>query len=137
MLLVQNTIILRPAFAGLFLCSKGVKMAKDDMRVVLYKILTYLYQCLKDGVKPNIQQAQKLCDVNPLYWNAVIDDCIERKLIRVPLKSPFKDVYDDLQITLDGVEYLEEAKPMNRVKQVIGEAFEVVLKRAIEVSKLC
>ena len=29
-------------------------MAKDDYFVVMYKILAYLYQCLKDGVKPNI-----------------------------------------------------------------------------------
>lgn len=112
-------------------------MTKDDMHVVVYKILTYLYQCLKDGVKPNIKQAQKLCEINPLYWNAVIDNCIDRGLIKVPFKSPFKDVYDDLQITLDGVEYLEDAKPMNRVNRIIGEAFEVVLKSAIEVSKLC
>lgn len=112
-------------------------MTKDDMHVVVYKILTYLYQCLKDGVEPNIKQAQKLCEINPLYWNAVIDNCIDRGLIKVPFKSPFKDMYDDLQITLCGVEYLEDAKPMNRVKQIIGEAFEVVLKSAIEVSKLC
>lgn len=112
-------------------------MSKDDMHVVIYKILTYLYQCLKEGVKPNVQQAQKICNINPIYWNAVVDDCIDKGYIKVPIKSPFTEVYYELRITSDGVEYLDEAKPMNKVKQVIGEAFDVVLKSAVEISRLC
>ena len=29
-------------------------MASDDMHVVMYKILKYLYECLKKGVEPNM-----------------------------------------------------------------------------------
>lgn len=112
-------------------------MAKDDMLVVIYKILTYLYQCLKDGVNPNVNQAQKLCDINPVYWNAVIDDCIDRGFIKVPMQSPFLKEYRDLRITSLGVEYLEEAKPMNKIKHAIGEAFEIALRNAIEITILC
>ncbi len=112
-------------------------MAKDDMHVVIYKILTYLYQCLKEGVEPNVQQAQKICGINPVYWNAVVGECIDCGYIKVPVKRLFDSEYDKLKITLNGVEYLEESKPISRVRQVIGEAFEAVLKSAIEVSKLC
>lgn len=112
-------------------------MAKDDMHVVIYKVLTYLYQCLKEGVTSNVQQAQKLCDVNPIYWNAVVDDCIDKGYIKVLTKSPYVSAYNELRITSDGVEYLDNSKPMNKVKQVIGEAFEVVLKSAVEISRLC
>ena len=112
-------------------------MAKDDMHVVIYKILTYLYQCLKEGVEPNVRQAQKLCGINAVYWNAVVDDCIDNGYIKVPVKTLFGNGYEKLRITSAGVEYLDDAKPMNKVKQVLGEAFEVVLKSAIEVSKLC
>ena len=112
-------------------------MAKDDMHVVIYKVLTYLYQCLKEGIKPNVYQAQKVCDINAVYWNAVVQDCIEHKYIAVPFKDPFTETYTELRITSDGVEYLENAKPMNKVKQFIGKAFEIVLKNAIEITKLC
>lgn len=116
---------------------KDSTMAKDDMHVVIYKILTYLYQCLKEGVEPNVYQAQKICGINPVYWNAVVDDCIDKGYIKVPIKSPFAETYTNLRITSDGVEYLDDAKPMNKVKHVIGETFEVVLKSAIEVTRLC
>ena len=112
-------------------------MAKDDMHVVIYKILTYLYQCLKEGVEPNVHEAQRICGINPVYWNAVVNDCIEKGYIRVPFKSPFTGTYERLEVTSDGVEYLEVNKMMNKVKNVIGEAFEVVLRSAIEISKLC
>lgn len=112
-------------------------MAKDDMHVVIYKILSYLYQCLKEGIDPNIEQAQKICGINEVYWNAVVDDCIDRKYIKVPIRDPFAKAHTMLRITSDGVEYLDNAKPMHKVKNVIGKAFEVVLQNAIEITKLC
>lgn len=30
-------------------------MAQDDMHVVMYKILAYLYSCMKEGMKPQLR----------------------------------------------------------------------------------
>ena len=33
-------------------------MARDDFEVVEYKVLAYLNQCLKDGVRPSAARAE-------------------------------------------------------------------------------
>lgn len=88
----------------------------------------FLYECLKEGVKPSEYQAKKLCDINPAYWDAVIDGCKDLGCI---------NAYNGLQITLDGVEYLDSNKPMKKVRKAIGDTFEEVLKDAIDISRLC
>ena len=34
-------------------------MAADDFDVVVFKVLSYLYQCIKAGVEPNPDKAQE------------------------------------------------------------------------------
>ena len=112
-------------------------MAKDDMHVVIYKILTYLYQCIKDGVNPNANQAQKLCDINPVYWNAIVEDCVDRGFIKTPCQTASSQSLRRWRITFSGVEYLEESSSMNKIKHAIGESFEIALRNAIEITKMC
>lgn len=112
-------------------------MAKDDYPVVIYKILTYLYQCLKQGVKPDVAQAQKLTGINNIYWHSVVCDCIERGLIRTTIKDPFASSYTNINITFKGVEFLEKNSNMAKVKRTLGEAFQTVLTTAIQAAKLC
>jgi hypothetical protein len=50
-------------------------MAKDDYHVIVYKILAYLYSCLKKGENP--EKEYLLCDgalfnINHTYWLYII-----------------------------------------------------------------
>ena len=40
-------------------------MAFDDYEVVVYKILVYLYECIKAGVPPSPEKAKELCNQTP------------------------------------------------------------------------
>jgi len=45
-------------------------MAKNDMEVIMYKILRYLYECMKLGVEPELEQFawnSKLFDIPQSY----------------------------------------------------------------------
>ena len=41
-------------------------MAADDFDAVVFKVLSYLYQCIKDGVEPNPDKEQEFA-----FWSSV------------------------------------------------------------------
>ena len=54
-------------------------MASDDMHVVMYKILKYLYECLKKGVEPNMEMFDAdALGVNERYWTVIMQELMER-----------------------------------------------------------
>ena len=42
-------------------------MASDDYDVVVFKLLSCLYACLKQGVEPNTVKAQEVAGCNDIY----------------------------------------------------------------------
>lgn len=46
-------------------------MASDDFEVVAYKILSYLYRCMKNGKKVDIAALRQLVGCNEAYFGAV------------------------------------------------------------------
>lgn len=111
-------------------------MAADDFDVIVYKVLSYLYQSIKDGVKPSAAKAQEIAKVNPVYWNAVISDLTDRGLVKANIVRMLDSTsYGDVRITSAGVDYLSESPKMRKVKEFLGAAFDVALHIAIEASK--
>ncbi|RGM70765.1 hypothetical protein DXB98_09305 [Collinsella sp. OM07-12] len=111
-------------------------MAADDFDVVVFKVLSYLYQCIKDGVEPNPAKAQELAKINPVYWRAVVSDLIDRKLVvATVLKTTGETLYYDLRITSAGVDYLNESPKMRKVKEFLGTALDVAIHIAVEATK--
>lgn len=111
-------------------------MSADDFDVVVFKVLTYLYQCIKDGVEPNPDKAQEFAKINPVYWRAVIADLVDRKLVAAAtLKTLGETRYYGLRITSAGVEYLDESPKMHKVKKFLGPALDVALHAFIEATK--
>ena len=46
-------------------------MAKDDMEVIMYKILKYLYECMKKDIDPQMEDFSwnsKLFRIPQNYW---------------------------------------------------------------------
>lgn len=59
-------------------------MAKDDYHVVVYQILSYLYQCLKLGKKVNekcINNNNEYISINLDYWKYIIVSMVEQGYI--------------------------------------------------------
>lgn len=53
------------------LCEGGI-MASDDFEVVAFKILSYLYRCMKNGKKVDIASLRQLVGCNETYFGAVV-----------------------------------------------------------------
>lgn len=109
-------------------------MAKDDMHVIAYKILSYLYACLKSGKEPlkSVYGSNgTLFDIPESYWVVIMEKLAENGYIkgfkamktmegmRIPIQC-------DLCITMAGVEYLQENSMMRKVAKTLKEAKDTI-----------
>ena len=116
-------------------------MAKDDMDVIIYKILRYMYECMKAGHKPAMEDMCcncKLFDIPERYWESIIRELIDAGYVRgityrITKSGPLINMTDDVSITLDGVHFLEENSRMAKAKQFLGSAFEIVLDTVLKI----
>lgn len=116
-------------------------MAKDDMDVIMYKILRYMYEVMKQGKTPELSDmcyGCKLFTIPKGYWEQIIYELIEAGYVRGFLYCRTKDgpvitMMDTAGITLSGVHFLEENSRMAKAKQFLGRGFEIVLESIIAV----
>lgn len=95
-------------------------MSKDDMHVVAYKVLRYVYACNKRGIDPDPVDIYNLTGVNKRYLNQVLDELTEKRLMK-------GYNFHAMRITLDGETYLKENSAMKKVKDFLGAGFDKVL----------
>ena len=116
-------------------------MAKDDMDVIIYKILRYMYECMKRGHAPRLEDMCCNCSffkIPERYWNQIIIELAESGYVRGFLYRTTKDgavvtMTDSVTITLAGVHFLEENSRMKKAGQFLGSASEVVLDMVLKV----
>lgn len=83
-------------------------MARDDYYVIVYKILSYLYQCLKLGKKIDEEYIS-----NVQYDRTWCGEIIISNL-------------DQAQITPKGIEYLDDNSLMEKAKKFLKETKEIM-----------
>lgn len=121
--------------AGGILMKGEMGMAKDDMDVIIYKILRYMYERVKRGETPRLEDMCydcKLFHIPEGYWNQIIVELAESGYVRGFLCRRTKSglvvtMMDDVSITLAGVHFLEENSRMRKAGEFLGKAFEIVL----------
>ena len=116
-------------------------MAQNDMEVIMYKILRYLYECMKQDIAPDLQKYgwhSELLDIPRKYWCKIIRILVDKRLavgfsilvmkegIQIQTKPP-------IEITYEGREFLRENSGMKKAQVFCGEAFEVLLSAAVGV----
>ena len=55
-------------------------MAQNDMEIIVYKILSYLYECMKSGKHPRMEDMGCVCQMFRIpqeYWNQVMEELID------------------------------------------------------------
>lgn len=115
-------------------------MANNDMEVIMYKVLNYLYKCMKADVIPNKEDLIRDCDLVNIpenYWTQVVIELCDRGFVkgihtRATKSGPLIFVNPDVRITFDGVEFLKENSTMKKVKDFLGKTYEIVLSQAIQ-----
>lgn len=104
-------------------------MAQDDMYVVMYKILAYLYDCLKKGVAPVEKHYSHDGDVLHIpyrYWCRIMQELVSHGYINGVL------IVEDMAgdpiiadcdpcITMEGVEFLQENSTMRKALKFLQE----------------
>lgn len=98
-------------------------MAKNDYFVMAYKLLQYLYECLKSEKKPDTEKIKfntKHFPVGEDYFNYLIETLAEDGYIRNVAvfradNSVIVHLDEDIQITPKGIEYIRENSLMNKI----------------------
>lgn len=97
-------------------------MAQDDMHIIIYKLLAYLYDCMKKGKPADLAMLESdgavFGGVPERYRCSIIAQVVERGYV-TGMKLFYSDnepsiVVSNPSITLDGVEYMFENTMMQR-----------------------
>ena len=104
-------------------------MARDDYFIIVYQLLSYLYQCLKKGEKVNPKYLkadspffkQTLADS---YWRYILkhmvsQNYIEGIVVDDPLDNAGTLIYnlEEATITPEGIEYLNDNSVLSKVRE--------------------
>lgn len=116
-------------------------MIQNDMEVIMYKILKYLYECMKRDVDPDLQKYgwhSALIDVPQQYWCKIIRILTDKGLITGFAILSTKDgihiqIDPPVEITYEGREFLRDNSGMQKAKEACGKAFDVLLSAALGV----
>ena len=111
-------------------------MAKDDYHVIAYRILAYLYACLKTGEKPSLGYLRYGTEDFPIgkdYWNYILrhlyEDGFVEGVVVMPVvgsRSKAVKITEDIMVTPEGIAYLDENSAMQRAKKFLKELKETI-----------
>ena len=92
-------------------------MARDDYFLMVYRILSYLYRCIRNGKQPDEEYLRPQVKDFPIeygYWsyiweNMVKDGLVENvSIVSVDGAEPLVRLHCNTRITPNGIEYLQE-----------------------------
>lgn len=113
-------------------------MSNNDLPVVLYKLLAYIYECMKNDVIPTVEQAKKLCAANETMFDAAVCEAIEGGYVRGIDREFYytgpEINFDNARLTLEGSTFLLENSTMNKAKELAGDTFQTILSQVIAVA---
>lgn len=116
-------------------------MAKDDMAVIIYKLLKYIYGCIQAGIEPNFDKARDVSGVpNDVYWLSVVNEVVESGFVRgVEVRDYISGSAIETShvgITLKGAQFIKENSAMVKVANALGSPFVKVIEKAVEATGL-
>lgn len=108
-------------------------MAKDDYYVIVYQVLSYLYQCLKKGIDidPEMLTPARLFDINDRYWLYIFEHMQTDGLIEGFYKKEYinnQTAYDlaNIQITPKGIGYLLDNNFIAKARQFLLDTKNII-----------
>lgn len=106
-------------------------MARDDYFLMVYRILSYLYKCIRQCEKPSEEYLKPLSKDFPIeygYWTYILENIVYEGYVEniaiVPIDGadPIVKILDGVRITPKGIEYLQENSTMKKAAKYIKEA---------------
>lgn len=102
-------------------------MAKNDYNVIVFVILSYMYKCLKEGERVDVELMNpKVLGIPDSYWVYIIrnletDDYVEGVLCKKYKDGEVLQFDDCFNITPKGIEYLQENAYIKKAKEAIKD----------------
>ena len=116
-------------------------MTANDYHVIVYQILAYLYECLKEGRDVSLAALSRFrrdIPINDRYWQYILRHLVEERLIEnvkyVPvMNSRVKqlDFTESTTITPFGISFLTEEPMMKKVCDVLLDGAKTVATSVI------
>lgn len=103
-------------------------MAKDDFFRLVFIILTELYEAKKQGSRINVEAiSSKRFHISDSYWLDILSELQSEGYVRGLLIGKTKtgrivSGLEDIDITMKGIEYLQENSKMKKVYEALKEA---------------
>lgn len=110
-------------------------MAKDDYPVIIYQILSYLYQQLKQGKDIDVSMIKndsKYLQINRRYWKYIIISLLNDGYIRgIVVEEDIEgnlEIYnlDECEITPKGIEYLTDNSTIEKAKRFMKDLKDII-----------
>lgn len=109
-------------------------MAKNDYYAIAYRLLKYLYDCLKRSEKPAVSKlVAENFGIKQDYWEYVLRTLTERGYIEgVTLidvcgrDDALPEIERNIQITPEGIQFLKENSMMAKAKAAAKEARDLI-----------
>lgn len=110
-------------------------MKKDDYFVIVYRILAYLYECMKAGESADLEYLKYGTDqfpINQIYWSTIWENILEQGYVRgtVPVSAVGGrhgvKLGPDVRITAAGIQYIMENTAIEKAKAFLRGIKEVV-----------
>lgn len=107
-------------------------MARDDYFVITYRILTYLYECFKQGGSPDISLfGPDALGINNGYWGNIMESLLSEGYIKGIAVLPqmgggFGIKLLELRITQKGIEFLQDNSKMAKARDLLRSLKETI-----------
>ena len=108
-----------------FFARKEKTVAHDDMHVVMYKILAYLYDCMKRGVRANpseIAHDSDMLGIPDPYWEEIMRELSARGYVKGVSFAKGGAFLTNPTVTLEGVEFMQENSMMAKALAFLKDA---------------
>jgi len=107
----------------------GESMAKDDYFVIVYRLLKYLYDCLKRSKTPNMEVLDAdFFSIKEPYWEYIVRNLYTEGYISGIVLFPVLGrsekavkITPDIKITPKGIQYIEENSVFQKVKEAVKD----------------
>ena len=99
-------------------------MAQNDMYAVMYRIIAYLYSCMKKGEEPDISEWDaRAMGIPAQYWAGIVGELVEHGYIagvEVWRSGRETKVAPSLpRVTMEGVAFAEENSMMAKARKLL------------------
>lgn len=100
-------------------------MAQNDMYVVMYKVLCYLYDCMKRDVEPDAAAfGYAAMGIPERYWNDIMRELLRKHFVSgvmvMPVGTDVRVTFQRPCVTMEGVAFMQENTMMARARDFLA-----------------